>query len=79
VLAAIAGEIGLDRNAVMAFLNSDEDADHVRALEHIAQARGVRGVPLFDIDGVVVSRAQPADTIRQTILDAARRVAADIA
>lgn len=58
VLADIAVEIGLPREAVVAFLASDAGAQEVRAAERIVQAEGVRSVPLFEIGSEVVSGAQ---------------------
>ena len=75
VLAEIAGEIGLDQDAVAAFLNSDEGVESVRALERAARKRAVQGVPHFDIGGTVVIGAQRADIIRRAIIEAAGRLA----
>ena len=75
VLAEIAGEVGLDRNAVAAFLGYDEGVESVRALERAARERAVQGVPHFDIGGIVVIGAQRADIIRRAIIEAAGRLA----
>ena len=75
VLAEIAGGIGLDRDAVAAFLSSDDGVESVRALERIALDRGVTGVPYFDIAGTPIVGAQPADIILQSITAAASRLA----
>ena len=75
VLAEIAGDIGLDRNAVTAWLSSEDGADSVRALERMALERGIQGVPYFDVAGTAIVGAQPAETILQTIIDAASRIA----
>jgi predicted DsbA family dithiol-disulfide isomerase len=75
VLAEIAGEIGLDREAVAAFLSSDKGAESVRALERAARKRAVQGVPHFDIAGTVVIGAQRADVIRRATIEAAGRLA----
>ena len=75
VLAEIAGEIGLDREAVAAFLSSNEGAESVRALERAARERAVQGVPHFDIAGTVVIGAQRADVIRRAIIEATGRLA----
>jgi predicted DsbA family dithiol-disulfide isomerase len=74
VLAEIASKVGLDRDAVAAFLSSDEAAETVRAQERAALEGGVEGVPYFDIAGIAVVGAQPAETILQTILEAAGRL-----
>jgi predicted DsbA family dithiol-disulfide isomerase len=75
VLAEIAGEIGLDQDAVAAFLSSDEGVESVRALERAARKRAVQGVPHFDIGGTVVTGVQRADIIRRAIIEAAGRLA----
>jgi predicted DsbA family dithiol-disulfide isomerase len=72
VLAEVASGIGLDRDAVVAFLRSDDGSESVRALERTALEAGVEGVPYFDIGGTAVAGAQPAETILQTIMAAAR-------
>ena len=75
ILAEIASEIGLDREVVAAFLNSDEGAEAVLVLERTARERAVQGVPHFDIAGTVMVGAQRADVIRQAIIEAASRLA----
>jgi predicted DsbA family dithiol-disulfide isomerase len=75
VLAEIAGEIGLDRDAVAAFLGSDEGMESARALKRAARERAVQGVPHFDIGGTVVIGTQRADIIRRAIIEAAGRLA----
>jgi predicted DsbA family dithiol-disulfide isomerase len=75
VLAEIAGGIGLDRDAVAAFLSSDDGVENVRALERSAQERGVQGVPYFGIGGTTIVEAQPAETILQTVIEAVGRLA----
>lgn len=74
VLIEIGGRIGLDRDAVAGFVGSDEGARSVRALERTAVEAGVRGVPYFDIAGTPIVGAQPADTIRRVIIEAAARL-----
>jgi predicted DsbA family dithiol-disulfide isomerase len=75
VLAEIASGIGLDRDAIVAFLNSDDGVASIRALERAALERGLQGVPYFDIGGTAIVGAQPAETILQTIIEAAGRLA----
>ena len=58
-----------------AWLGSADGVDSVRALEHIALERGIQGVPYFDVAGTAIVGAQPAETILQTIIEAASRVA----
>ncbi len=67
-LAALAGEVGLDREQVAAVLASDRYADAVRADEAQAQAYGISGVPFYVVDGRYgVSGAQPADLLLQAL------------
>jgi len=75
VLAEIASGSGLDPDAVAAFVSSDDGAQSVRAMERTALERGVQGVPYFDIGGTAIVGAQPAETVRQTIIEAAARLA----
>ncbi len=72
VLADLAAEVGLDREAARAMLASDEGAATVRALDRRVRELGVSGVPFFIFgDKVAVSGAQePAvlcDAIAQTL------------
>ena len=76
VLIEIGSRIGLDRDALAVFVGSDEGARSVRALERTAVESGVQGVPYFDIAGTPIVGAQPADTIRQVIIEAAARLGA---
>ena len=75
VLAEIASGSGLDRDAVAAFVSSDDGVERVRALERTALERGVQGVPYFNIGGTAIVGAQPAETILQTVIEAAARLA----
>ncbi|GAB3306099.1 thioredoxin domain-containing protein [Epidermidibacterium keratini] len=62
-LADIGEGIGLDRQAVLAMLDSDEYADAVRRDIQGAQSRGINGVPMFIVDDkLAVSGAQPTET-----------------
>ncbi|MBB6584835.1 DsbA family oxidoreductase [Ralstonia solanacearum] len=61
VLADIAVESGLAREAVDAFLAGDEGVQEVRTAERAVQASGVRSVPLFEIGGEVISGAQSVE------------------
>jgi predicted DsbA family dithiol-disulfide isomerase len=74
VLAEIAGEIGLDQDAVGAFLDSDEGVESVRSLERTSLERAIRGVPRFDIAGTVIVGAQRPSAIRQAIIQAVGRL-----
>jgi predicted DsbA family dithiol-disulfide isomerase len=75
ILVEIAGGSGLDQDAVAAFLSSDDGVESVRALERTALESGVQGVPCFNIGGTAIVGAQPAETILQTIIEAAGRLA----
>lgn len=61
-LVEIAAENGLDHQQTEAFLAGEEGVAEVRAAEQDSQGRGVRSVPLFDIDGEFVSGAQSVQT-----------------
>lgn len=64
VLAALAGEAGLDADAALAFLQSDALLDDVAADEQMARQIGVQGVPFFVIERRLgVSGAQPAEVL----------------
>ena len=70
VLADIAGACGMDRTAIRAKLDSDEDRDAVRTEISEAQRIGITGVPFFIMNGKVgVSGAHPP----QTLLDALKQ------
>lgn len=61
-LADIAGQVGLDRDAIARLLATDADVETVRARMSHSSARGVSAVPTFIIDHRhVVRGAQPAD------------------
>lgn len=67
-LAGLATEVGLDRDAVLRVLSSDEYGDAVDADEATARSLGVSGVPFFAIDRRYgISGAQPADVIAATL------------
>jgi len=64
VLAAIAGDLGMDAAAVRADLAAGRDEDVVRQRIEQAAARGVTGVPFFIFNQrYAVSGAQPADAL----------------
>ncbi|MFB9326713.1 DsbA family oxidoreductase [Paenibacillus aurantiacus] len=61
VLADIAAEAGLDREATLAMLAGGQYAEEVRAEEEEGSRLGIRGVPFYVIDRKFgVSGAQPA-------------------
>ncbi|WP_145146815.1 DsbA family oxidoreductase [Paenibacillus xylanexedens] len=60
VLAQLAEEVGLDRDAAAAVLSSDQFTDNVRADQAEGEQLGIRGVPFFVFDRkFAVSGAQP--------------------
>ncbi|HEY0124972.1 MAG TPA: DsbA family oxidoreductase [Rhizobium sp.] len=73
-LTDIAVEQGLDRERVAAFLASDEESDAIRDVERSLQ---VSGVPNFNIDGEVISGAQPQQVFDDALRRAAERAATD--
>ncbi len=72
VLADIAGEAGMNREAVAARLATDEDIAAVQQEIAEAQRIGVTGVPCFIVAGrYAVAGAHPADAIADVIRKAA--------
>ena len=71
VLAEIAEEVGLDSQAAMHFLASDEGADDVRQWEAAAHRLGIGGVPFFIFDRKLgVSGAQPPEALLTVMREA---------
>lgn len=71
VLAGLAAEVGLDRDAALAALRSDAHAEDVATNVALAQQIGARGVPFFVLDGrYAVQRAQPAEAFRHALATA---------
>lgn len=69
-LADIAGESGMDRAATLRLLQSDADADDIRARDQDARRKGVNAVPTFLIaQQYVVSGAQPTETWEKVIAE----------
>jgi predicted DsbA family dithiol-disulfide isomerase len=67
-LADLAADIGLDRAAAVASLESEEFLADVRADQGLAQEYGIQGVPFFVIDGRYgVSGAQDPTTFAQVL------------
>ncbi|WP_076860209.1 DsbA family oxidoreductase [Bradyrhizobium mercantei] len=73
VLADVAAENGFDRDRVAAFLASEDETQKVWDIERAAQQQGIRSVPLFDIDGEVVSGAQSVEIFEAALLRAVGR------
>ncbi|AKV08351.1 DSBA oxidoreductase [Pseudomonas fluorescens NCIMB 11764] len=67
VLADIAAEAGLDREAVVDFLNTDEGTAEVLKLEAMTRTSGVRSVPSIQIAGDTISGAQPIEVMIQIL------------
>ena len=67
-LADLAAEVGIDREAALAALESGDYASNVSADIALAQQYGVQGVPFFVIDGKYgVSGAQEAGTFTEIL------------
>ncbi|WP_460569024.1 DsbA family oxidoreductase [Humibacter soli] len=67
-LADYAAEVGLDRDAALSALQSDEFLTDVRGDQALAQEYGINGVPFYVIDGKYgVSGAQEATTFAQVL------------
>ncbi len=72
VLAAVAGECGMDRDAVQAYLDSAEDADEVRAAAGEMRRMGIGGVPFFIFNKrLAASGAQPPEALLKAMREAA--------
>lgn len=68
VLADLAAEVGLDRDAALKVLGSDAFAEDVAADQSRARSLGVQGVPFFVINGkYAISGAQPLETFRRVL------------
>jgi predicted DsbA family dithiol-disulfide isomerase len=71
VLAAIAGEAGLDPAAARAMLDSGEGADAIGVMDQRAREIGVQGVPFFIFNQhIAVSGAQEPDVLLDAIAQA---------
>jgi predicted DsbA family dithiol-disulfide isomerase len=70
VLADIAAQSGMQRDVTLRLLQSDADADDIRARDTDARAKGVKAVPTFLIaQHYVISGAQPPELWGQVIDD----------
>ena len=75
VLGRVAGACGLDGDTVRAWIESGEDAELVLEADGRFRAMGLRGVPLFIVDGrYALSGAQEPEVFRQ-VFAAAREAA----
>jgi predicted DsbA family dithiol-disulfide isomerase len=76
VVADIAGEAGLPRKEIAAYLASDTDRHAVAAEDMLARKLGIQGVPCFIIDRrVMVSGAQTPEILMQAFDYATREAA----
>ena len=74
VLADLAAEVGMPRDAVAAFLASDDGTSEVRQMIGIAEDNGINAVPTYVLDGrFMVPGAQDADTFVNVIRRALAR------
>lgn len=72
-LSTIAAEAGMEKDAVRAYLESDEDADRIRAEDAMARQMGIRGVPCFIINRkYAISGAQEPAAFHQAFEIVAR-------
>ena len=77
-LAGVAGSIGLDPAAALAYLGSTGGTDAVRADIAVANELGISSVPTFVIDGkYAIQGAQEPETMRTALEEIARREAVD--
>lgn len=77
-LAAVAGAIGLDRAAALAYLKSDAGTGAVDADLTEARELGITSVPTFVIDGkYAIQGAQEAAVLREALDEITRREAVD--
>lgn len=73
VLAAVAGESGMDRDTVQRYLDTTEDADQVRAAAAEMQRMGIGGVPFFIFNKrLAASGAQPPEALLKAMREAAQ-------
>ncbi|MDP9822135.1 DsbA family oxidoreductase [Nocardioides massiliensis] len=71
VLADLAAEVGLDRDAALAVIDSDAHSDAVDTDIALARQIGISGVPFFVFDGkYAVSGAQPVEAFTQALTTA---------
>lgn len=82
ILAQIAGEAGLDRAKVKAFLDGDDGREKVRLMTAAAYASGLTGVPTITVNGkALFSGAVSTETmlaaIRKTVVSNASSAAAE--
>ncbi len=77
MLANAAQEAGMDRDSVMAKLDSDSDIELVRADEQHARSLGVSGVPFFVFENkYALSGAQPPEVFLEVFATLEKEAAA---
>ena len=77
VLADVAAACGMDREAVLRYLESAEDAEAVRGGADEARRKGINGVPFFIFNNrLAASGAQPPQALLQVMRQAAQEDAA---
>lgn len=70
VLAEIASDLGLRHDAVLAFLESEDEAPEVVTREQEAVGNGIRGVPHIQIGSMHLHGAESADKMRKALSEA---------
>ncbi len=76
ILADVAASCGMDRAAVLSYLESNEDADAVRGGASEAQRMGISGVPFFIFNQrLAASGAQPPEALLQVMRQASEAAA----
>ena len=76
-MADAAASVGLDRDAILAFLGSDDAREPVLAADAAAREAGVNGVPSFFLDGHgLFSGALPPEQMAEAFRRAHRLVSA---
>ena len=79
VLATCAADVGLDRDSVLAFLDSDDGLDEVRDEMRAAAEMEITAVPTFVFDGKwMVPGAQEPDTFAQVLHRVVAKRTADV-
>ncbi len=66
-LSDIAAAIGADVDAFDQCLDSGSGAQKVAAVDEVTKARGIRGRPVFDINGTTIFGNQSFETFAQAI------------
>ncbi|WKL58712.1 DsbA family oxidoreductase [Asticcacaulis sp. ZE23SCel15] len=79
VLVALAAEVGLEAEAVTAFLKTDRYADTVREEQEFITSRGAQGVPFFVLNNrYALSGAQSPEAFTQALESAWKDIAPQI-